>query len=99
MTKLTTDLYKRSEQSFKLFRALNHKLRRSMLELLEKNEKLTVTDTYVKLRVEQSVASQHLAILRKAGLVNTERQGKFIFYSVNQERLTAIEEMMKAMDA
>ena len=42
-----------------------------------------VTELYVKLRLEQSVASQHLAILRKAGIVFTLRDGKFIYYSIN----------------
>ena len=46
---------------------------------------MTVTDIYVKLRLEQSVASQHLAILRKAGVVQTERDGKFIFYSLGYQ--------------
>lgn len=73
-----------------VLRALNHKLRQRIIELLAENKSMTVTDIYVKLRLEQSVASQHLAILRKASVVQTERQGKFIFYSLNKERLTEI---------
>lgn len=73
-----------------ILRAINHKLRQQILKLLHQNEKMTVTEIYVKLRLEQSVASQHLAILRKAGFVNTERDGKFIYYSVNHDRLTQI---------
>ena len=71
-------------------RAINHSLRQQMLGLLHQNKQMTVTSLYVKLRLEQSVASQHLAILRKAGLVSTSRQAKFIFYSVNYQRLTQI---------
>ncbi|MCH5689900.1 hypothetical protein LWM68_40125 [Niabella sp. W65] len=37
--------------------------------------------------MEQSVASQHLAILRKADFVKTERDGKFIYYTVNTQRM------------
>jgi DNA-binding transcriptional ArsR family regulator len=44
----------------------------------------------VQLRLEQSVASQHLAILRRAGVVTTTREGKFIYYSVNHKRLAEI---------
>jgi DNA-binding transcriptional ArsR family regulator len=76
-----------------VFRAINHNLRRHMVQLLHQNARMTVTQLYVKLRLEQSVASQHLAILRKAGLVSTERQGKFIFYSVNYGRLKQIQEL------
>lgn len=70
-----------------LLRALNHKLRQQILQLIDESGKITVTEIYVKLRLEQSVASQHLAILRKAGFVNTTREGKFIYYSVNISKL------------
>ena len=73
-----------------VLRAVNHKLRQDVIKLLDENEKMTVTDLYIKLRLEQSVASQHLAILRRAGVVKTDRNGKFIHYSLNQERLEQI---------
>src|SRR5215218_10468584 len=73
-----------------VFRAINHPLRRQMLQLLHENVRMTVTEVFIKLRLEQSVASQHLAILRKAGMVSTERQGKFIFYSVNYQRIKQV---------
>jgi DNA-binding transcriptional ArsR family regulator len=73
-----------------ILRAINHKLRQQILKLLHQNERMTVTEIYVKLRLEQSVASQHLAILRKAGFVNTLRDGKFIYYSVNHDRLAQV---------
>ncbi|MBK5271159.1 MAG: helix-turn-helix transcriptional regulator [Bacteroidia bacterium] len=70
-----------------IIRAVNHKLRQQILKLIDENGKITVTELYVKMRLEQSVASQHLAILRKAGFVKTVRDGKFIYYSVNTDRL------------
>ncbi len=73
-----------------ILRAVNHKLRQQMLKLLDENKKMTVTELYVKLRLEQSVASQHLAILRRAGIVSTVRNGKFIFYSHDYERLSEV---------
>jgi DNA-binding transcriptional ArsR family regulator len=73
-----------------ILRAINHPLRQQMLRLLHQNKQMTVTSIYVKLRLEQSVASQHLAILRKAGFVNTTRDAKFIFYSVNYQRLQQV---------
>ncbi|MGN6164330.1 MAG: ArsR/SmtB family transcription factor [Flavisolibacter sp.] len=73
-----------------ILRAINHKLRQQILKLIHQHGKMTVTEIYVKLRLEQSVASQHLAILRKAGYVNTLRDGKFIFYSVNYGRLDQV---------
>ena len=70
-----------------LLRAINHNLRQQILQLIHKKGRMTVTELYVRLRLEQSVTSQHLAILRKANFVVTERDGKFIFYSVNYQQL------------
>ncbi len=76
-------------------RAVNHKLRKQIINLLEDSSKLTVTEIYVKLRLEQSVASQHLAILRRAGVVKTTRDGKFIYYSLNKKRILEISELIE----
>ena len=73
-----------------VLRAVNHDLRQQIIDLLSRNPRMPVTDIYVQLRLEQSVTSQHLAILRKAGVVLTEREGKFIYYSLNRERLEQI---------
>lgn len=73
-----------------VLRAINHKLRQQILHLIEENSRMTVTEIYIQLRLEQSVASQHLAIMRRAGIVKTTREGKFIWYSVNTERIQDI---------
>ena len=86
--------YNELRKAVLVLRAVNHKLRQRIISLLEEKERLTVTDIYVKLRLEQSVASQHLAILRRAGVVQTEREGKFIFYSLNHDRLDQISELI-----
>lgn len=78
-----------------ILRSLNHKLRQQILRIIHEQNKITVTEIYVKLRLEQSVASQHLAILRKAGIVNTQRDGKFIYYAINTKRVDAIEKFVK----
>ncbi len=80
-----------------VLRAVNHKLRQRMIDLLEESQRMTVTDIYIKLRLEQSVASQHLAILRKAGVVRTDRQGKYIYYSLDNERLTQISRLVEEL--
>ena len=80
-----------------ILRAVNHKLRQQMMRLLHQSGKMTVTEIYVKLRLEQSVASQHLAILRKAGFVNTVRDGKFIYYSVNYNRLDQVHHFVQEL--
>lgn len=77
-----------------VLRAVNHKLRQQVIDLLEQEGRMNVTDIYIKLRLEQSVASQHLAILRKAGVVITERNGKYIHYSLDKDRLNQISRLV-----
>jgi len=91
---LNIDLHNLKKAAMVL-RAINHKLRQQILKLIDESGKMTVTEIYVKLRLEQSVASQHLAILRKAGFVKTERDGKFIYYSVSSERLEELNKFVK----
>ncbi len=77
-----------------VLRAFNHKLRQQILKIIDNNERITVTEIYVKLRIEQSVASQHLAILRRAEFVKADRNGKFIYYSVNTERMKELNQFV-----
>lgn len=73
-----------------ILRALDHELRRELIRLIHQNKSITVTQLYTQLRLEQSVVSQHLAILRKAGVVTILRQGKHKYYSINSVRLDEI---------
>ncbi len=70
-----------------LLRALNNSLRQQILKFIHLNNRVTVTEVHIEFRIEQSVASDHLGILREARLVVNERKGRFIFYSVNYKEL------------
>jgi DNA-binding transcriptional ArsR family regulator len=82
--------WNQSKKTALIFRALNNKLRQKILNLIADEESINVTEIYVKLRIEQSVASQHLAILRTAGFVLTKRDGKTISYSINYPRFQLV---------
>lgn len=75
-------------------RAINHPLRQQILQMIFEKKQMTVTELYIALRLEQSVTSQHLAILRRAGFVNTHRNGKHIRYSVNEEKIEKMEKLI-----
>ena len=48
---------------------------------------LSVSEIVAQMGVTQPTVSHHLKVLRDAGLVSTERRGKEIYYSLNQEKL------------
>lgn len=78
-------------------RALNHPLRKKLITMIEEKRKITVTEIYNILKIEQSVASQHLAILRRADIVTTKREGKFIFYGVNKKRIAEVTTLVEEL--
>lgn len=75
-----------------IYRAIRHPLRQKMLQLINRNGEMRVTSIYKKLKLEQPVASQHLAILRHAGFVHTRREGQSIIYSVNHNKVEHVQQ-------
>ncbi len=78
-----------------VLRAIAHPLRMKILEFIDKNKTINVNKIYNTLKLEQSITSQHLKILRATGLVHTHREGKFIHYTVDYPKLAAA---MKAIE-
>ena len=78
-------------------RIINHLLRQQILQFIHENKRITVTEIHTRFRIEQSVASEHLALLRKEKFVTTERDGRFIFYSVNYESLKKIHRLTEEL--
>lgn len=77
-----------------LLRAINNSLRQKILEFIHLNGRVTVTQVHIQFAIEQSVASDHLGILKEAKLVVNERQGRFIFYTVNYKELDRIHSLI-----
>lgn len=77
----------RLQSAAEILRALAHPLRMKILEFIDQNGTINVNKIYNTLNLEQSITSQHLRILRMAGLVITQREGKFIHYSINYDKV------------
>lgn len=74
-----------------ILKALAHPLRYEILQFIHRQKAVAVNEIYRSLGQEQSITSQHLAILRKAGFVTTLREGKRIYYSVNYDRINEVQ--------
>lgn len=66
-----------------VFKALGDDLRLASLMLIRQQKKLCVCELTAALDVPQPKASRHLATLREAGLLDAERQGQWMYYSLN----------------
>ncbi len=71
-------------------RAISHPMRIAIIELLANGEKLSVTEIYEALNIEQATASHHLNILKNKDVLVSKREGKKIFYSIKNMTLTEI---------
>ena len=86
--------YALARKGLSRIKALAHPLRLSILSFIDKNGEINVNKIYRSLKLEQSITSQHLKILRTANLVKFRRDGKMIFYSVNY---TGIRQLMNVV--
>lgn len=69
-----------------VFRALADPSRRAILERLTRGE-AAVKDLTARFDISQPAVSQHLATLRKAGLVSERRDGRLVYYRVDPKGL------------
>lgn len=89
MTSIDIDIDKLELAAGKL-RAISHPMRIAILELLSEDQKLSVTQIYKTLNIEQATASHHLNILKNKGILVSIREGKNIFYTLKNVTLTDI---------
>src|SRR5438045_6199527 len=69
-----------------LFRVLGHPARVRILELLREDER-SVGALQAELGLDSGGTSQHLAALRRIGLVEPRREGTSVYYRVPDERV------------
>lgn len=71
------------------FKALSDGTRREILGLLRDGE-LTAGDIGSHFLMTGATISHHLSILKEAGLISDDKQGKYIYYELNMSVLDEI---------
>jgi len=71
-------------------RSIAHPMRIAIIDMLADNKRLSVTEIYKALNIEQAAASHHLNILKNNKVLISKREGKKIFYSLKNNTLTEI---------
>lgn len=89
MKDLLLDVEKLEFAASKL-RSIAHPMRIAIIDMLDHNKKLSVTEIYQALNIEQAAASHHLNILKNNKVLISKREGKKIFYSLKSTTLTEI---------
>ncbi len=70
-------------------KALGDPVRREILEML-KSGKMSAGTISEHFSITDAAISRHLSVLKDAGLVRDEREGKFIYYELNTSVLEEI---------
>lgn len=74
-----------------VFKALNDPTRREILELLQEKD-MTAGEIVEKFKISGPSISHHLDLLKQARLVNAQKDGQFIYYSLNT---TVVDDILK----
>jgi ArsR family transcriptional regulator len=96
------------EDLLKIFKALSNKNRLEIFNLIREkayrcriddkckvNSASCVTEIAEKIKLAQSTVSHHLKELYNAGLIRMEKQGLWVYCSINEKALKSIEEFIK----
>ncbi|AIW13119.1 metalloregulator ArsR/SmtB family transcription factor [Vibrio europaeus] len=87
------EMEKNSAQAVVLLKAMANERRLQILCLLH-NQELSVGELCSKLELSQSALSQHLAWLRRDGLVNTRKEAQTVYYTLSSEEVKAMIQLL-----
>ncbi len=80
-----------------LFKALaNENRQRLMLEVFGSGQEVTVNQAAEKVGLGQSTTSEHLAFLKRAGILVSRREGKEVYYRPDRNRILALLDELKS---
>ncbi|HCH25169.1 MAG TPA: transcriptional regulator [Oceanospirillaceae bacterium] len=83
------DVKANAQTAAQMLKAIANESRLLILCNLEGKE-LSVSELNEQVSLSQSALSQHLAVLRKDGLVKTRRESQTIFYSLGDSRASEV---------
>ena len=84
---------KTREKAVQIFHALSDDTRLRLIEKLKEGEQC-VCDLTESFKTGQSRLSFHLRVLKEAGLVIDRPEGRWIYYSLNQNAIRELEELV-----
>ena len=79
-----------------LLKSLSHPKRLEIVNLI-RDRSMNVSDMVAMLDLPQANLSQHLSVLRLAGVVSTSKKGKEVYYSISHPNVVAALDMLREM--
>lgn len=95
---MTIDARKLEQVAF-ILKTIAHPARLAIVDLLDKNKKMSVNEIAEKLNLEQSLTSHHLNNMKIKGILQSEREGKNMYYSIKLEEVIKVIACIESCDA
>lgn len=86
----------KDDPSVDILKALAHPIRLKLLKVLV-NEEMNVGEIEAASKVGQPALSQQLAVLRNAGIVQTRKDAKLVFYRIDKKSLTDVVTLIESL--
>lgn len=87
-------LYPELEEAARLFKAVADETRLSILRQLREQGEVCACNFMACCELAQPTVSHHLKVLREAGLVQTEKRGLWVYYTLNPSRLEQLRKLL-----
>ena len=84
-----------NEKFIKFFKALANEERIEIIKLLKKNGEMFAQDIENHFYLEQSTTSHHLNMLKRAGVAQSRKEGRKVYYSLDPNSVSYILELFK----
>ncbi|MFN6944652.1 MAG: ArsR/SmtB family transcription factor [Cytophagaceae bacterium] len=73
-----------------MLKTISHPVRMTIIDLLDKHEELNVSELQGFLSIEQAALSHHLITMKDKGILQCNRDGKNMMYSLKEKRILKI---------
>ena len=94
MTEASTEMREHAADAARLMSALGNESRLMIMCVLSEGE-VSVGQLNQRIKISQSALSQHLAVLREQGLVQTRRESQTIYYSLADSAAMSVIELLR----
>ena len=78
------------ETRARVLKALAHPARLKLVDVLSEHEEVCVCELTEAIGTDMSTVSRHLAQLKNAGIVDSEKHGQMVFYRLRVKCLTSL---------
>jgi ArsR family transcriptional regulator len=96
--KSLTDYCRHPEECSDLFQILSDKTRQDIVMLFSAKKEIGVTEIANNFKLSRPTISHHLNLMRRAKFLNSRKEGKEIYYSLNKDSvINVFESILKSL--